>query len=235
MALPQVNVSKYKTVIPSLGKEVEYRPYLVKEEKILMIAMESQDQQQILTAVKDVISNCIYDDVKVSELAIFDIEALFLALRGKSVGEGIDLKMKCHECEHMNDIELNINDINIPEVDNEDITIALNDEIGIVMRYPSFEQINSFKEGELETVDGVFKLLKSCIKSIYDEEDVYDADKETDKSLNNFIESLSSGQFQKVSDFFNDMPSLRYNVEYKCVKCENENTTELRGLQSFFT
>ena len=235
MALPQVNVSKYKTVIPSLGKEVEYRPYLVKEEKILMIAMESQDQQQILTAVKDVISNCIYDDVKVSELAIFDIEALFLALRSKSVGEGIELKMKCHSCEHMNDIELNINDINIPEVENEDITIALNDEIGIVMRYPSFEQINSFKEGELETVDGVFKLLKACIKSIYDEEDVYDADKETDKSLNNFIDSLSSGQFQKVSDFFNDMPSLKYNVEYKCAKCGHENTTELRGLQSFFT
>ena len=103
------------------------------------------------------------------------------------------------------------------------------------MRYPSFEQINSFKEGELETVDGVFKLLKACIKSIYDEEDVYDADKETDKSLNNFIESLSSGQFQKVSDFFNDMPSLKYNVEYNCDICGQEITTELRGLESFFT
>ena len=235
MALPQINSSRYTTVIPSLGKEVEFRPYLVKEEKILMIAMESQDQKQIFKAVKDVISNCIYDDINVNKLAVFDIETLFLNLRGKSVGEKIDLKMKCSHCETMNDVTVNLDDIDIPVVENEDITIQITDDIGVEMKYPTFDEISKYKDGELETVDGVFKLLKSCLKTIYDEDNVYDVSEESDKSINGFIESLTNPQFQKLTEFFNEMPTLKHDLEFECSNCGGKNNQELRGLQSFFT
>src|SRR5210317_1931752 len=148
MALPKLNAARYTTIIPSTGKEIDYRPYLVKEEKILMLAMESQDQQQIVKAIKDVLSNCIYDDVNVDKLAMFDLEYLFLMLRSKSVGENVELKAKCEHCEEQNEVSLNISNIKPPQNAENSNVIELTKNIGITIRYPTIKDIEKFKEDD---------------------------------------------------------------------------------------
>ena len=142
MALPQLNSARYEIVIPSQNRTVSYRPYLVKEEKILMVALESQDQGMIMRAIKDVIEQCVYDDIDVNKLAVFDIETLFLALRAKSVGENMDLKIKCTECESLVDVSVNVDDIEIPQI-NTDNVVMLTETIGVTLRYPLFETISN--------------------------------------------------------------------------------------------
>lgn len=234
MALPQLNSARYDTVIPSTGQPITYRPYLVKEEKVLMLAMESQDQKQIMRAVKDVITACVHDDINVDELAIFDIESLFLALRSKSVGEKIDLNIKCDKCESLNDVDIDLESIEIPVVEEESRTIMLTDSVGVVLRYPSFDAVAKIGD-DLESVDGAFKMILTCIDSIFDENDVYDAKQETTKNLQDFLDSLNSDQFKKLVSFFESMPSIKYNLTFDCVSCKEHNQIELRGLQSFFT
>lgn len=233
MALPQLNSARYETNIPSSGQSVTYRPYLVKEEKVLMLALESQDQKMIMRAIKDVIEQCVYDDINVNKLAVFDIESLFLALRSKSVGENIDLKMKCNECESMSNVSINLEDIQAPEMSNNN-QIMLTDTVGVVLNYPSFENIQKMGD-DLESVEGAFKMLVSCIDTIFDEDNVHDASNETQKNLNEFLENLNSEQFQKLTAFFETMPALTHNVSYACKSCGHNNEIELKGLQSFFT
>ena len=235
MALPKMNTARYDAYVPSLGKTVKFRPYLVKEEKILMIALESTDQQQVLGAVKDVIRSCVLDNIDVDKLAIFDIESLFLKLRSKSVGEGIDLNIKCKECDVENPVFINVEDIEDPELNDDDKLVKLTDTVGVTMRYPSFADIEKFKEEELETVSGVMSLLTDCIETIYDEENVHEASKQSKKELTEFVESLSSEQFQGMSSFFENMPSISHDLKFDCASCKEHNTIELRGLQSFFT
>lgn len=235
MALPTMTSSKYKVTIPSTGETVDYRPYLVKEEKILMIALESQDQKQILTAIQNVIGECIDQDIDVDSLAMFDIEALFLALRSKSVGERIELMAACSKCENKTEIEVLLDDVKCAEFDKGSRVIELSSDVGVTMNFPSPVVMNSFKEGELESIEGVLKLIAMSIESIYDESNVYPAGDETEKSLSAFIESLNNSQLTKITDFFEDMPSLEHTVEFKCSACDTDNTLELKGLQAFFT
>jgi hypothetical protein len=234
MALPQLNSARYETNIPSLGQSITYRPYLVKEEKVLMLALESQDQKMIMRAIKDVIEQCVYDDINVNKLAMFDIESLFLALRSKSVGENIDLKMKCNECEKLSDLSVNIEEIQAPVINSDINKIMLTDTVGVVLNYPSFETIQTIGD-DLESVEGVFKIMMSCIDTIFDEDNVHDASNETTKNLQDFLDNLNSEQFQKLANFFEDMPSLKHNVNYTCGSCQHYNEIELKGLQSFFT
>jgi len=234
MALPQLNSARYDTVIPSTGKSITYRPYLVKEEKVLMLAMESNDQKQIMRAVKDVINSCVFDDINVDELALFDIESLFLALRSKSVGEKIDLNVKCEKCETLNDVHVDLESINVPVVQEDTRTVLLTDTIGVTLKYPSFDAIQKIGD-DVENVDGAFKMIQSCIDTIFDEDSVHDAKNETSKNLQEFLESLNSEQFQKLVAFFETMPAITYDLEFDCVSCKEHNHTELRGLQSFFT
>ena len=146
MALPQVNSSRYSVFVPGLDKEVEFRPYLVKEEKILMVAMESNNQKQILGAIKDVIEACVFDNINVNKLAVFDLEVLFLHLRAKSVGERISVNVKCQnpECGAESPVEVDLDDIKSPEISDDDRIVMLSEEIGITLRYPSFEDIQKF-------------------------------------------------------------------------------------------
>ena len=234
MALPVLNAAKYKTIIPSLNKEVEYRPYLVKEEKILMIALESNDQKQILTAIKDVINNCLYDDIDVNKLAMFDIETLFLKLRSKSVGETTEAKAKCEKCEHEHVQQINFDDIKLPEVKNKITKIKLTDTVGVMLKYPSISDVEKHNINEGESVENIMEIIADCIDSIYDADNVYSAKDESRKSLKEFIDSLNSQQFSKLTDFFENVPALSYNLKFKCNKCEHENEIELRGLQNFF-
>ena len=234
MALPVLNAAKYKTIIPSLNKEVEYRPYLVKEEKILMVALESNDQKQILTAIKDVINNCLYDDIDINKLAMFDIETLFLRLRSKSVGETTEIKAKCEECEHEHLQEINFDDIQPPEIKKVVTKIELTDDVGMTLKYPSIGDIQKHDSDKMESIEGMMEVVIDCIESIYDADNVYSSKDESRKSLKEFIDSLNSQQFSKLTDFFENVPALNYNLKFKCSNCGHKNEIELRGLQNFF-
>ena len=235
MALPELNTARYKIEIPSTGQTVEYRPYLVKEEKILMMALESNDQKAIMNATKNIIETCVFDDIDINSLAMFDIETLFLALRSKSVGEKVDVKLKCEHCEAANDLTIDFDEIEKPVVENENINISITEDVGIIMKYPSVKDVEKYtSEGE-ENVETAMNMVLSCIDSIYDADNVYDAKDETKESLKNFIDSLSSIQFLKLTDFLETMPALHYKMDYNCMSCGKENITELKGLASFFT
>lgn len=235
MALPELNTARYTMVLPSTGETIEYRPYLVKEEKILMMAMESDDQEAVMKAIVDVIKACLLTELNVDELPMFDIETLFLALRSKSVGESVDLKVKCTtgDCQEVSDVKVNFDDIEQPVVGEEQTKIMLTDDVGVVMKYPSVGSVATMANAD-ENADNALKMIIKCIDSIFDADDVYPVENETEKSLLKFIESLNSVQFYKLSDFFNDMPSLSTTIDWTC-SCGKEQSKELRGLASFFT
>ena len=235
MALPELNTARYTMVLPSTGETIEYRPYLVKEEKILMMAMESEDQQAVMKAIIDVIKACLLTELDVNVLPMFDIETLFLALRSKSVGESVDLKVKCtiDDCQEISDVNVNFDDIEHPVVGEEQTKIMLTDDVGVVMRYPSVDSVATMANAE-ENADNALKMIIKCIDSIFDADDVYPVENETEKSLLKFVESLNSVQFYKLSDFFNEMPSLSTTIDWTC-SCGKKQSKELRGLASFFT
>lgn len=233
MALPTLNAAKYRTIIPSLGKEVEYRPYLVKEEKILMIAMESKDQGQILRALKDVIKACVFDDIDVNKLAMFDLEALFLKLRGKSVGETTEIKIKCAHCEAENAQLINFEEINMPVVQSKNNVIALTDDVGVTLGYPSVGGLEK-QDQKASQVDQAMNMIVECIESIYDATSVYSAKDEGIKAVKDFVDSLNSAQFKKLTAYFEEMPAVTYDMKFNCISCGKENEMELRGFDNFF-
>jgi len=238
MALPVLDTSRYTTVIPSLGIEVDYRPYLVKEEKILMIAMESKDETQIVKAMLDVIETCIYDseDLDINKFTTFDLEHLFIQLRSKSVGEKSDVMLSCNKCETSNKVAIDFDAIEVPEYDEDTHTIALTGEIGIVMRYPSVrDMLKKNPKKSLTELESTMETIIDCVVSIYDADNVHDAKDEPRKNVEGFIDSLNSEQFARITNFFQESPSLTYDVEFDCEKCKEPNELKLEGLQSFFT
>ena len=235
MALPKLNTAKYETTIPSSGRTVEYRPYLVKEEKILMIALESQDQKAVLRAVKDVIESCVFDKINVNNLAIFDVESLFISLRSKSVGEGVEVNVKCEKCDGENQHKIDLEEIAIPEIGNQEKNIMLTDDVGVTMRYPSFKDMEGIEGEGMQSVKGVMELISNCVDSVYDKEEVYKGSDQTGQEMNDFVENLNSDQFKKLSDWFENMPTISHTIEFDCISCKEPNKQILRGLQSFFT
>lgn len=235
MALPKLTVPQYKVKLPSTGEQLNMRPYLVKEEKVLLIALESKDAVQIQNAVKNLIMSC-YDLKDAKKLTSFDLEFLFLQLRSKSVGENIALRMKCEECDTLNDYNVNIDEVKIDNINKENTFILDEDKkVGITMRYPTMENLEKLDLAKLDSVEGLMDLISVCVKTIFDEDNVYNADEETREDLMNFIESFSSSQFAKIQEFFVSIPSMTYNDEIVCTNCGHKNKVELRGLQSFFT
>lgn len=231
MALPQLNTARYTTMVPSLQKEVSFRPYLVKEEKVLMMAMETQDQKSIMRAVKEVIKSCVFDDINVDKLAMFDIEALFLALRSKSVGENINIKLKC-DCEELTEVNINLDEIQMNDIGKDNV-IPLTSEVGVTMRYPALSDIENIDaEGGIESM---MDMIIQCMDSIYDTDAVHDVSNEPKESVQSFLDSLNGEQFKKLAEFFENLPSLNYNAEWDCVGCNKHNTMELKGIASFFT
>ncbi len=235
MALPKLNTARYETTVPSTGRTVEYRPYLVKEEKILMIALESQDQKAVLRAVKDVIESCVFDKINVNNLAIFDVESLFISLRSKSVGEGVEVNVKCEKCDGENQHKIDLEEIAIPEIGNQEKNIMLTDDVGVTMRYPSFKDMEGLGDDDMQSVKGVMELITNCVDSVYDKESVYKGSDQSKKEMTEFVENLNSDQFQKLSDWFEGMPSVTHTIEFDCISCKEPNKQTLRGLQSFFT
>ena len=237
MPLPKISTPTYELVIPSTGKKIKYRPFLVKEEKILIIAMESEDTTQIANAVKDVISSCVITrGVKVNELSTFDIEYLFLNIRGKSVGEEVEVLVTCPD-DGVTKVPMTINldeiQIQVDEAHSRDI--KLDDSLVLRMKYPSMDEFvkNNFVLDNV-SVDDTFDVVISCIEQVYSEEESWSAKDCTKKELKEFVEQLSSKQFKEIENFFATMPKLSHKIVVKNPNTEVENEVVLEGLGSFF-
>lgn len=237
MALPKLNVPQYTVELPSTGEKISMRPFLVREEKVLMIALESNDMEQISKAVRNIIESC-YDLGDMDRLTVFDIEYLFLQLRAKSVGENMKLQVKCQneDCDGLTPLSINVDDIEIINK-NQERTILLDEELGIglEMKYPSLELISQLNVDKLDSIEGVMDLIIDCVDSIFDKENVHQASTEDRKDLEEFIDGLSSEQFKKVQLFLQEVPAVYYKTDYNCDKCKKSSELELRGLNSFFT
>jgi len=239
MALPIVNSSRYEATIPSTGQQIEFRPFLVKEEKILMVAMESKDNKMMMRALKDILKACIYDEINVETLTSFDLEELFLRLRSKSVGEVVDIQLKCVKCESKTPGQINLDEITMGEIP-KDNHIMLTDSIGIEFKWPSVDLVAGMEFDPERTppekqMEMTMKMITRCIDNIFDNDNVWSAENQTEKELKEFIDGLNSAQFAKITEFFGNIPTLEHNIDFKCINCEHENTLELRGLTSFFT
>lgn len=238
MSLPKIATPSYSLEIPSLKKEIKYRPFLVKEEKILIIAMESEDPKQIANAVKTVINNCILTKgIKVEELATFDIEYLFLNIRGKSVGETVDVLITCpDDGQTQVPVSINLDDIEITIDKNHSKDIKLDDNLTLRMKYPSMNEFikSNFGNEFNMSVDDTFNLIVSCMEQVYSEDESWSASDCTKKELGEFIEQLSSKQFKEVENFFTTMPKLSHTLKIKNPNTKVESEVLLEGLSSFF-
>ena len=249
MGLPTIAVPQYTLTVPSSGETLKYRPFLVKEEKILLIAMESENQTQIIDATKTIIESCVYGNIDVNNMPTFDLEYIFLQLRGKAKGEEIDLKYKCPKCEEEIPILINIDDIQVQKKPEHTNNIKLNDDLGVMMKYPNIRlqhQIENLTDNK-NKVEALFLTIIKCIDCIYDGENTYPAKDHTEKEMTDFIESLTDKQFQKISQFFDTMPTLRHEIELNCKnkinlpkgkgkekECGYKEEVKLEGLASFF-
>lgn len=238
MPLPKIATPTYELEIPSLKKTIKYRPFLVKEEKILIIAMESEDPKQIGTAVKTVISNCILTKgIKVEDLSTFDIEYLFLNIRGKSVGEQVEVLVTCPDDGTTQvPISINLDEIKVQNDSKHSRDIKLDDKLIMRMRYPSMNEFikNNFNSDGNVSVDDSFDLITSCIDQIYSEEESWVASDCTKKELSEFLEQLSSKQFKEIETFFETMPKLSHIIKVRNPNTKIESEVVLEGLSAFF-
>tara|TARA_B100000963_G_scaffold320938_1_gene303861 strand:+ start:30 stop:746 length:717 start_codon:yes stop_codon:yes gene_type:complete len=237
MPLPKISTPTYELVLPSSGRKIKYRPFLVKEEKILIIALESQDQKQIANAIKDILSTCILTrGTKVDKLSTFDIEYLFLNVRGKSVGEQIEVMVTCpDDGKTQVPTSINIDSIKVKKSKDHTTDIKLDDVYSLKMRYPSLtEFIKSNFNVEDMKVDDTFELIASCVDQIYSEEESWTSDDCTKKEMVDFVESLNSSQFKEIEKFFDTMPKLTHTVTVTNPNTKKENKIVIEGLQNFF-
>ena len=238
MPLPTISTPTYELTLPSSNRKVKFRPFLVKEEKILILAMESQDTKQIVRSVKDVISKCILTrGIKVEKLSTFDIEYLFLNIRGKSVGEDIEVMVTCpDDGKTQVPMSINIDSIKIQRDKNHTKDIKLDDVYTLRMKYPSLNEFikNNFGAVENMGVDDTFDLIASCIDQVYSEEESWASEECTKKELSDFVESLNSSQFKLVENFFVTMPKLSHTLKVTNPNTKVESEVKIEGLQSFF-
>ena len=231
MSLPSLNDKpEYILTVPSSGKKVSYRPYLVKEEKILLMAAESKDENEIIRAIENTVAACVDDSIDVSRLCTFDLEYMFLQLSSKSTGENADILMKCSECGEKNEVVVPLNDIQCSATSESNV-IELTKEISLEMKYPSYNDMNLSTDNKDEFG---FQIIARCIEAVLTEEERIVIGEETTEDVTAFIESMTQEQFKKVVDFVQNMPSLTYDMKFICQSCGEKNETEIKGIQSFF-
>ena len=238
MALPKVNETLNFTMkIPSTGKRVKYRPYLVKEEKVLLQAFESGDIKTCLEAMVDTLDACLdpKQNVDVGDLATFDIEYMFTQVRAKSVGETSTILIKCKDCEEQNQYRIELDDLEVEMTDKNNI-IEINDDISVEMKYPTYRGFIEQDLGDLteENSEAMFQVLASSVAAILTKDDRIDATKEDPKDVVEFLESMTAGQLKKVTAFLEELPSMRHLAKFNCQKCGVDNELELKGLADFF-
>ena len=238
MPLPKITTPTYELELPSTGETIQYRPFLVKEEKLLVIALESEDTKQITTAIKTVIKNCILTkNIKVESLPTFDIEYLFLNIRGKSVGEELEVNIICpDDGETQVPVKINLDDIEVQKSEEHSNRIKLDDNIMMEMKYPSLDQFikNNFDFDNKNAMDQSFELIGSCIDKIFTEDEVWSAADVTKKEIAEFLESMNSSQFKDIEKFFETMPKLSHTIKVTNPNTQVESEVVLEGLASFF-
>lgn len=242
MVLPKIVSPEFELELPSSGKKIKYRPFLVKEEKILLLALETKDNKQITNAIKQILKSCILTrGIKVEELPTFDIEYIFLNVRGKSVGESIDLIVTCSDDgETQVPVTVYIDEIKVQKDQNHSPDINLGDDLVLRMKYPSLEEFikTNFDFGNSNSVSNIdksFEIITSCMDVVFTREDSWAAKDCTKKELFDFIESMTTEQFKQIEKFFQTMPVLSHTFEITNPKTGNKNTVTLEGLTSFFT
>tara|TARA_Y100001937_G_scaffold128836_1_gene208725 strand:- start:3960 stop:4694 length:735 start_codon:yes stop_codon:yes gene_type:complete len=243
MILPKLDTPTYELNLISTGKPVRYRPFLVKEQKLFLMSAESDDTKELITTIRNVLKNCLLDEVDVDNLPSFDLEYLFMNLRARSVEEVVNLKYKCNnnvkneegkekKCNHVVEFDVNILEIEPTTYDNHTDKIQINDKVGIRLKYPTFEMFQKYDN--LEQSAAMIKVLVDCIDYIYDEEQIYYAKDTTRKELEDFIDNLQQKDLEKFKDFFNTMPELKKDLNFDCPKCEHKETITVKGMQNFF-
>ena len=238
MPLPKISTPTYELELPSTGQTVKYRPFLVKEEKVLVIALESEDNKQITNAIKAVLKSCVLTKgIKVDHLPTFDIEYLFLNIRGKSVGEELQVNIICPDDETTQvPITVALDEIQVEKSENHSNKIKLDKDLMMEMSYPSLDQFikNNFDFNEENQMDQSFQLIASCIDKIYNEDEVWATADCTKKEVNKFLESMNSSQFKEIEKFFETMPKLKHTVSVTNPKTKVKSDVVLEGLASFF-
>ena len=238
MPLPKIATPTYELELPSTGATIKYRPFLVKEEKLLVLALETEDTKQITTAIKTVLKSCVLTKgVKVETLPTFDIEYLFLNIRGKSVGEELEVKVICPDDEKTEvPITIDLDEVKVQKSEGHDKQLKLDDKLMMEMKYPSLEQFikNNFDFNDANQMEQSFDLIGSCIDKIYSEDEVWATADCTKKEVKEFLESMNSSQFKKIEKFFETMPKLSHTLEVTNPKTKVKSEVVLEGLASFF-
>ena len=247
MALPKVKVMYHTLTLPSTGKKVRFRPFLVKEEKILMMAMQSGESKDMISSLKDIINNCMEEDIKVNELAMFDFEYIFLQLRARSVGDTIDIKYSepekicskdSKECNFTS--VLNIDEIKAPKITTQKDLIDITDKIKVKLRWPKVDDAAALGNLNLEgndassLVESTFTIIANCIEYIMDGEEMFKVQDHTKKDIDDFLNSLSSSQFKSIQGYFESLPKITKDVTSTCTKCGNTDVKHLEGVGDFF-
>jgi len=233
MALPKLASAKYELTLPSTGERIEFRPFLVKEEKALMLAQQSGKDSDIMRALKDVINACTFDKIKAETLPTFDLEYMFINLRAKSVGEVVDLNVTCPDDGTTTvAVKVDLMEIQCVKEIGHDNNIKITDDIGMIMDYPKVDSIKSLS-GDDE-IEAMFDVVKACIRQIYDSENVYEKTDMEKSELDEFVESMSHEQFEKVQEFFNTMPKVKHPIKVKNPNTGVESEVVLEGMQDFF-
>ena len=236
MALPKLEVPIYELTVPSTDEKIKYRPFLIKEEKILLIAMESGQNEDVIQAVKQIVSECTFNTLKLGDMPMFDVEYIFLQIRSKSVGEVSKLKILCRDDgETYANVEVDLTEIEVQVNDDHTNKIELTDEMGVIMKYPTIDSFSTAGISDI-TPDNMLDVIVACIDKIYDKkgEEVFDSKDSSKKELMDFVEGMNTTQFQDVQAFFDSMPKLRHEITVVNPKTKVENKVALSGLNDFF-
>jgi len=242
--LPKIDVPIYNVKLLSTGKSLRFRPFTVKEEKLFLMANEGEDLTTVVDTIKQILNNCLLDEFDIDSLPLFDIEHLFLNIRARSIGEVVNLKYKCNndvldeetkeekKCNNVVQIDLNVLDIHPEKQEGHTNKIQITEKLGIVMKYPNFETLKKFKD--VSEADSIIKMTVNCIDYVYDADKIYYAKDSQEEDLIEFIESMQSKDLEKIKNFFDTMPKIRKDVDFKCNKCGHEEKIEVEGIQNFF-
>jgi len=234
MPLPILESSKYTVIIPSTGKTIEYRPFLVKEEKILLIAQESNDSTQMFSSMKEIIRSCTFEKLDVDSITSYDLEYIFLKLRSKSIGEVSDINLECSECKTLNPVSIVIDEIEVKIDPKASKTVMLTETVGVNLRHIRVKDMALLADDKKPQSEIINNVVMASIESIFDEKNVYPSEKSTPAELTTFINSLSRAQMSKIENFIESTPKVQKDVNFKCLNCAHENTINISGTQSFF-
>ena len=242
--LPKIDVPIYNVKLLSTGKSLRFRPFTVKEEKLFLMANEGEDLTTVVDTIKQILNNCILDEFQIDFLPLFDIEHLFLNIRARSIGEMVNLKYKCNnnvldeetkeekKCNNVVQIDLNVLEIQPEKQEGHTNKIEITEKLGVVMKYPNFETLKKFKDAT--EADSIIKMTVNCIDYVYDADKIYYAKDSQEEDLIEFIESMQSKDLERIKNFFDTMPKIKKDVDFKCNKCGHEEKIEIEGIQNFF-